>query len=59
VPEALAEINSYDFDVLISDLNIEKQGDGFLVVSAMRHNLRAALPSSGRGRKTLRRLTLR
>jgi ActR/RegA family two-component response regulator len=37
VPEALVEINSYDFDVLISDLNIEKQGDGFLVVSAMRH----------------------
>ena len=37
VAEALVEINSSNFDVLISDLNIEKQGDGFLVVSAMRH----------------------
>jgi signal transduction histidine kinase len=37
VPEALVEINSYQFDVLITDLNIHEQGDGFLVVSAMRH----------------------
>ena len=37
VPEALIEINSYQFDVLITDLNISEQGDGFLVVSAMRH----------------------
>src|SRR5205823_4862774 len=37
VPEALVEINSHHFDVLITDLNIAEQGDGFLVVSAMRH----------------------
>ena len=37
VPEALVEINSHRFDVLITDLNISEQGDGFLVVSAMRH----------------------
>src|SRR5437016_10474513 len=37
VPEALVEINSYPFDVLITDLNIGAQGDGFLVISAMRH----------------------
>ncbi len=37
VPEALVEINCGRFDVLISDLNIGEEGDGFLVVSAMRH----------------------
>lgn len=37
VPDALFEINSYEFDVLIADLNISEEGDGFLVVSAMRH----------------------
>jgi len=37
VPEALIEINSYQFDVLITDLNISEKGDGFLIVSAMRH----------------------
>jgi DNA-binding NtrC family response regulator len=37
VPEALVEINSYPFDVLVTDLNIGTQGDGFLVISAMRH----------------------
>jgi ActR/RegA family two-component response regulator len=37
VPEALVEINSYQFDILLSDLNIGEEGDGFLVVSAMRH----------------------
>jgi signal transduction histidine kinase len=37
VSDALVEINSYQFDVLITDLNITEQGDGFLVVSAMRH----------------------
>ena len=37
VPEALVEINSSHFDVLITDLNIGEKGDGFLVVSAMRH----------------------
>jgi ActR/RegA family two-component response regulator len=37
VPEALVEINATRFDVLICDLNLEKPGDGFLVLSAMRH----------------------
>lgn len=36
VPEALAAINSRQFDVLIADLNIGQPGDGFTVVSAMR-----------------------
>src|SRR5581483_11682722 len=36
VPEALAEINSSRFDVLLSDLNIGEEGDGLRVVSAMR-----------------------
>jgi DNA-binding NtrC family response regulator len=36
VPEALAEINNREFDVLLSDLNIGKEGDGFAVVRAMR-----------------------
>jgi ActR/RegA family two-component response regulator len=37
VSDALFEINSKQFDVLISDLNIGEEGDGFLVTSAMRH----------------------
>ena len=37
VAEALVEINSEEFDVLIADLNLAEEGDGFLVVSAMRH----------------------
>jgi len=37
VAEALVEINSQPFDALLSDLNIGEEGDGFLVVSAMRH----------------------
>jgi ActR/RegA family two-component response regulator len=37
VAEALVEINSTQFDALLSDLNIGEEGDGFLVVSAMRH----------------------
>lgn len=37
VPQALLEVNSSRFDVLICDLNIQQEGDGFLVVSAMRH----------------------
>lgn len=37
IPAALVEINSHTFDVLITDLNVERQGDGFLVISAMRH----------------------
>jgi DNA-binding NtrC family response regulator len=36
VPDALAEIRSAQFDVLISGLNIGQPGDGFTVVSAMR-----------------------
>jgi ActR/RegA family two-component response regulator len=36
VHEALAAISSYTFDVLVSDLNIGEQSDGFTVVSAMR-----------------------
>lgn len=36
VSEALYEITSHDFDVLISDLNVGFPGDGFTVVSAMR-----------------------
>jgi ActR/RegA family two-component response regulator len=37
VGDAIFEINSYQFDILISDLNIGDEGDGFLVTSAMRH----------------------
>jgi DNA-binding response OmpR family regulator len=36
VDEALTQITSAQFDVLISDLNIGQPGDGFTVVSAMR-----------------------
>jgi DNA-binding response OmpR family regulator len=36
VKEALAQITSAQFDVLISDLNIGEPGDGFTVVSEMR-----------------------
>jgi len=35
VAEALAEITTHSFDILISDLNIGEAGDGFTVVSAM------------------------
>lgn len=35
VAEALAEITTHPFDILISDLNIGEAGDGFTVVSAM------------------------
>jgi len=37
VPEALVEINTVKFNVLIADLNLAEEGDGFLVISAMRH----------------------
>jgi ActR/RegA family two-component response regulator len=37
VAEALVEINAAPFDVLICDLNLDKPGDGFLVLAAMRH----------------------
>jgi two-component system response regulator RegA len=36
VSEALSEITTQPFDILISDLNIGEPGDGFTVVSAMR-----------------------
>jgi ActR/RegA family two-component response regulator len=36
VAQALTEMTTRDFDVLISDLNIGEPGDGFTVVSAMR-----------------------
>jgi len=36
VNQALAEITSARFDVLISDLSFDRPADGFIVVSAMR-----------------------
>jgi len=36
VNEALSEITSAQYDVLISDLNFDHPADGFIVVSAMR-----------------------
>ena len=36
VAEALVQINASRFDVLISDLNVGENGDGFRVVDAMR-----------------------
>jgi ActR/RegA family two-component response regulator len=36
VAEALLEITTHPFDILVSDLNIGEAGDGFTVVSAMR-----------------------
>src|ERR1035438_8309790 len=35
--EALSRIAAEDFDVLLSDLHMPHAGDGFTVVSAMRH----------------------
>lgn len=37
VADALFEINSFQFDALVTDLNIGEEGDGFLVASGMRH----------------------
>jgi DNA-binding response OmpR family regulator len=37
VPEALRQISSNEFDVLLSDLHMPAVGDGLTVVSAMRH----------------------
>jgi len=37
VTEALAQITTQSFDVLITDLHMPDPGDGFTVVSAMRH----------------------
>jgi ActR/RegA family two-component response regulator len=36
VSEALAAIEAHRFDVLLSDINIDRQSDGFTVVQAMR-----------------------
>lgn len=36
VPDALAEINDQHFDVLLSDLNINEESDGLLVIASMR-----------------------
>jgi DNA-binding NtrC family response regulator len=36
VSEALREISGSQFDILISDLNLEQSGDGLRVVGAMR-----------------------
>ena len=36
VTEALQEITSREFDLLLSDLNIESESDGYVVVRAMR-----------------------
>jgi len=37
VADALVQANCVNYDVLISDLNIHREGDGFLVISAMRN----------------------
>ena len=37
VCEALSRIATESFDVLLSDLHMPQAGDGFTVVSAMRH----------------------
>ena len=34
--DALAQIDLTKYDVLLSDLNIEKPGDGFAVIAAMK-----------------------
>jgi ActR/RegA family two-component response regulator len=36
VPEALAAIERHKFDILLSDLNLSEEGDGFTIVHAMR-----------------------
>jgi DNA-binding response OmpR family regulator len=43
VPEALRHIADETFDVLITDLHMPEPGDGFTVVSAMRHSQPQAL----------------
>src|ERR1700730_16589896 len=43
VTEALRRIATERFDVLITDLHMPDPGDGFTVVSAMRHSLLNAL----------------
>lgn len=36
VADALVQISAVSFDVLVADLNISREGDGFLVITAMR-----------------------
>ena len=36
VADALVQITAISFDVLLADLNIHREGDGFLVIAAMR-----------------------
>ena len=36
VPEAFSEMRNHKFDVLVSDLNIGEDGNGFTVIRAMR-----------------------
>jgi DNA-binding response OmpR family regulator len=36
VADALVQISAVSFDVLVADLNIHREGDGFLVITAMR-----------------------
>ena len=43
VPEALDQINSRAFDILLSDLNIGQPGDGFTLASTMRRRWPKAL----------------
>ena len=43
VPEALKHITTDSFDVLITDLHMPNPGDGFTVVTAMRHSQPNAL----------------
>ncbi|HZP33113.1 MAG TPA: response regulator [Candidatus Acidoferrales bacterium] len=38
VADALVQINCCDYDALLCDLNIEKPGDGFAVIGAMRYS---------------------
>ena len=37
VGDALTQVNCVRYDVLLCDLNIEKPGDGFAVIGAMRY----------------------
>ena len=43
VPDALRYIATQSFDVLVTDLHMPNPGDGFTVVSAMRHSQPEAL----------------
>lgn len=36
VADALVQISAISFDVLVADLNVHREGDGFLIITAMR-----------------------